>query len=117
MELKYKMYFERKKNYQEAIRILVENELYSSAYQLLWANTRNSIFYFLERKNITFDSSQEAIVNFILLQDSQEMRKSIYEVYTNSIINEWDFYTSINKSQYRNFEEGCLSIQKIATNG
>lgn len=116
MELKYKKYNEMQNELQQAIRLLVEQGLFPFAMQLLWIYTRNCIFNYLERINIDFDSTQEAITLFMLNQDSIDMKKNIYFVYTSAIINEWDSNTSITKNHYDSFEKKCLMIKTIVTN-
>lgn len=116
MELKYKTYFKKQISNKEAIKILVEKELFPSAMQILWTITRNSIFHFLERRKIEFHSTQEAITIFIINQGSLERKKSIYEAYTSAIINEWDIDAAITKKQYKIFEKNCLLIQSMTTN-
>lgn len=117
MALQSKAYSKRQKQFRKAISFLVEQELYSSAMQIMWLTVRDSIFYFLEERKLIFDSTQEAIYLFISIQESFDNKKCIYCAYTNSIINEWDTNTSITKSDYNVFEQYCLTINEIVSNG
>ncbi|MBR9776724.1 MAG: hypothetical protein GYB55_17560 [Cytophagales bacterium] len=106
----------RQKELQRAITLLDEQELYSPATQIMWVSIRSLIFYYLEEKRIDFNSTQEAILLFISNQDSIDVKCSIYNVYTSSILIEWDINTSMTKNEYEMFKQNCLTIKETISN-
>ena len=93
-----------------AAKLLIESGLYRQATTELWVAVRTTLFFYLNKEEINFTSTLEAVKIFILKYKDKEISNTILFIETIGILGEWDEYFEINRTQINEFQNICTSF-------
>jgi len=84
----------------EAIDTLKKHQHYNVATTVMWSYIREIIFELLLRKEIKFNSTEQAIIGIFKIIDKHDVKQAIYFLYTISTMADWDESFVINKNDF-----------------
>lgn len=91
----------RKKRISEnnsLIQLLETENYWRHVLILIWQNSREIIFNYLEKEDIEFNSTKEGILKFLHEDFTNEEKSNLLTLYTLGVIAEWDVDFKVNKS-------------------
>lgn len=89
----------------QAARLLEKQNFWRESIIIYWILIRTYIFNWLYLRNISYNSTQEAILIFIEHLESREKAIKLHSLYSLSIMAEWDTDFTLNLEQFHKIKE------------
>jgi hypothetical protein len=90
--------------------ILISKGLYKEAIVAFWTGIRTIVFYELKNKEIQFQSTEEAIKEFVKLHSDSEISESVIFLEKTALLCEWDIFFCVKYSQVQEYQNICMNF-------
>lgn len=100
----------------KSAEVLYDSNQFLDAITIYWQATRDSIFYFLHFRKVSFHSTNEALREILKIVE-KDIGILIVQTEIIATLSEWDEFFTVNNSQAAEFKENCKIIINTLSNG
>ncbi len=90
--------------------LLVSKGLYRETIGVYWAAVRTIMFHELQKKEVNFHSTEEAVKEFVKLHSNSKLSESLIFIEKTALLCEWDIHFTIRYSQVKEFQSICMDL-------